>query len=347
MKYTPLLLLALLALLAGPARTASTLETIVVSPEPVERETTLDAVLEAVNRSTVASQTRARVVEILFDVGDYVEKNAVIIRFRDTEQRAQLERVRAGLAEAAARLADAETGYTRVKEVHDRGLLPRAELDKAAADLDAARARVEAAQAAVTEANENLEHTLVRAPYSGIVVERHIELGETAVIGQALMTGLSLEHLRAVVDIPQHAIAPLRVHAKARTILPDGRSIVSTELRIPPNADPATHTFRVLVSLPVADYGVFPGMLVKVAFTSHVEQQLLVPAAVVVNRSEVTAVYVVDAQGSVSFRYVRVGTPAADGRIPILAGLVSGERVARDPIAAGVAYKQQAGSLNQ
>jgi RND family efflux transporter MFP subunit len=276
-----------------------------------------------------------------------VEKGDVIIRFRDTEQLAQLERARAGLAEANARLTDAEAAYNRVKEVHDRGLLPKAELDKAAADLDAARARVEAAQAVVDEANEGMEHTVVRAPYSGIVVERHIELGETATVGQALMTGLSLEHLRAVVDIPQHAIAPLREQGKARIILPDGLSVVSTELRIPPNADPATHTFRVLVTLPIADYGVFPGMLVKVAYTSRMEEQLLVPAAAVVYRSEVTAVYVVDAGGNVGFRYVRAGTPAADGRIPILSGLVSGEQVALDPIAAGVAYKQRAGSGNE
>jgi RND family efflux transporter MFP subunit len=333
--------------LASALQSPRAQETVTVTLESVERETTLDAVLEAVNQSTVAAQTRARVEEIMFDVGDYVEKGTVIIRFRDTEQRAQLERAQAGLAEARARLTDSEASYNRTKEVHDRGLLPKAELDKASADLTSARARVEAAQAAVNEADEGLDYTVVRAPYSGIVVERHIELGETATVGQPLMTGLSLEHMRAVVDIPQHAIAPLRTEGKARVILPDGQSVESTELRIPPNADPTTHTFRVLVLLPVNDYGVFPGMLVKVAFTSRTDEQLLIPPEALVRRSEVTAVYVIDTEGHISFRYVRAGTPAADGRIPILSGLNGGEQVAIDPIAAGVAYKRQTGGANE
>ena len=322
-------------------------ETVTVMRESVERETVLDAVLEAVNQSTVAAQTSARVEEIVFDVGDYVEKGTVIIRFRDTEQRAQLERAQASLVEARARLADVEANYNRVKEVHDRGLLPRAELDKVFADLNSARARVESAQAGVNSAREGLEHTVVRAPYSGIVVERHIEMGETATVGQPLMTGLSLEHLRAAVNIPQHAIAPLRRQLKARVILPDGQSVESTELRIPPNADPSTHSFRVLVILPVNDYGLFPGMLVKVAFTSRTEEQIMVPAEAVVQRSEVTAVYVIQPDGEIKFRYVRTGTPAADGRVPVLSGLTGGEQVAIDPIAAGVAYKQQSGSGNE
>jgi RND family efflux transporter MFP subunit len=294
-----------------------------------------------VNRSTVAAQTSARVEEILFDVGDYVEKGAVIIRFRATEQQARLDSAAAALREALARLTDAEVNYNRVREVHGRGLLPKAELDRAEADLKSARARVEAARAAGDEAREGLEHTVIRSPYAGIVVERHIEVGETATPGRPLMTGLSLEHLRAVVDIPQSAIAPLREHRSTRVILPDGTSLEAGDLRIPPGADPTTHTFRVLVSLPEGSHGVYPGMLVKVAFASGTGETLLVPAAALVQRSEVTGVYVVDDGDRIAFRYVRAGSPAPDGRIPILAGVEPGERVALDPIAAGMAYKRQ------
>ncbi len=158
------------------------------------------------------------------------------------------------------------------------------------------------------------------------------------------MTGLSLEQLRAVVDIPQQHIGPLRQHRKARVILPDGRSLAVSEMRIPPAADAGTHTFRVLVTLPEGDFGVFPGTLIKVAFVSGEQTRLLVPAAAVVQRGEVTGVYVLGDQDAVSFRYIRIGTAAADGRIPALAGLAAGERVALDPIAAGIAYQRQSKS---
>lgn len=312
-----------------------------VAPAQVERETAFDGVIEAVNQATVSAQTSGRVVELPFDVGDYVEKGQVIVRLRDTEQRARLGNAQAVLAEAQARLAEAQLTYDRIKDVYERKLIAKAQFDRAAADLKSAQARAEAARAAVQEAAEGAEHTVVRAPYSGIVVQRNVELGETVTAGRPLITGLSLEQLRAVVDIPQQHIGPLRKHRKARLILPDGRSVTVSDMRIPPAADPGTHTFRVLVTLPEGDFGVFPGTLIKVAFVSGEQERLLVPAAAVVQRSEVTGVYVIGGKGAVHFRYIRIGTPAADGRIPVLAGLASGERVATDPIAAGIAYKRQ------
>ena len=102
-----------------------------------------------------------------------------------------------------------------------------------------------------------------------------------------------------------------------------------------------THSFRVLVELPPADYGVYPGTLVKVAFVSGEEDRLLLPADAVVRRGELTGAYVVDSAGRVSLRYLRLGTPAADGSVPVLAGLARGEKVATDPIAAGIAYRKR------
>jgi RND family efflux transporter MFP subunit len=327
---------------AAQAVNGNALATVTVEPARVSRETAFDGVIEAVNQSTVAAQTSGRVVELPFDVGDYVEKGAVIVRFTEAEQRARVNALEAAAAETKARLGEAQLAYNRTKEVYAKKLIAKAALDNAAADLDAARARAEAAQAALAEARESLAYTTIRAPYPGIVVARHVQLGETVTPGTPIMTGLSLEHLRAVVEIPQQHIGPLRKHRKARVILADGRSVEASELRIPPSADSATHTFRVLVTLPEGAHDVFPGTLVKVAFVSGEEERLLIPANAVVRRGEVTGAYVVDEKGRVSLRYLRLGTAAADGRVPVLAGLVAGERVATDPIAAGIAYKSQA-----
>lgn len=341
-RSTPALMLAATLLGLCGAADGNTLASVTVEPATVSRETAFDGVIEAVNQSTVAAQTSGRVVELPFDVGDYVEKGAVIVRFTEAEQRARVKALEAAAAEAKARLDEAQLAYNRTKEVYAKRLIAKAALDNAAADLDAARARADAARAALAEAREGLAYTTIRAPYAGIVVARHVQLGETVTPGTPIMTGLSLEHLRAVVEIPQQHIGPLRKHRKARVILPDGRSVEASELRIPPSADPATHTFRVLVTLPEGAHEVFPGTLVKVAFVSGEEERLLIPADAVVRRGEVTGAYVVDEKGRVSLRYLRLGTPAADGRVPVLAGLVAGERVATDPIAAGIAYKSQA-----
>lgn len=339
------IVLAILLCAPGPGATAqeaAALESVAATRERVVREVSFDGVLGAVNQSTVAAQTSGRVEEIAFDVGDHVQQGQVIVRLSDTEQRARLSSAQAAVTEARARLAEAELNHGRTREIFDRGLVARSALDAAAANLESAQARVAAAEAGVKEAREGTTYTEVRAPYSGYVVQRHIEIGETATVGAPLMTGLSLEHLRAEVEVPQSYISALREHRRARIVLPGGKALEATDMRLPPNADPATHTFRVLVTLPAGDHGVFPGTLVKVAFASGEEERVLVPASVVVQRSEVTGVYVFDEQDRVSFRYVRIGTPTADARIPVLAGIAAGERVAVDPIAAGIRYKQQA-----
>jgi RND family efflux transporter MFP subunit len=318
------------------------LEVVVVEMAQVARETAFDGIIEAIDQSTVAAQTSGRVVELQFDVGDYVDKGAVIARLTDTEQSARVRAAESAVAGARARLAEAQLSYDRTREVFDKQLIARAQFDKVVADYDSAQARLRSEQAALDQAREGLDYTVIKAPYAGTVVARHVQVGETVVPGMDLMTGLSLENLRAVVEIPQQHIGPLRKHATARVILPGGQSVLAAELRIPPSASSETHSFRVLVTLPKGDFQVYPGTLVKVAFVNGEIQRLLVPGEAIVRRGELTGVYVVSGTDRISLRYLRTGTPTADDSIPVLAGLEPGERVAIDPIAAGIAYKNQA-----
>lgn len=334
------LLLAASAAMLPSAVAAAELPTAAAEAATVAEEQVLDGVIEAVNQSTVSAQTTGRVVELPYDVDDYVEKGAVIVRLRDKEQQARLEQAQARLEEARARLAQAQSEYQRIRQVFEQGVVSKSRLDQARAEFESAGARVEAAQAALEGAREQLEHTVVRAPYSGIVRQRHVELGEAVTVGHPLMTGLSLEHLRVVSEVPQRHIQALREHRSARVLLSDGVTLAAAGLRIFPYADADTHTFRVRVDLPQGQHGLYPGMLVKVAFVSGRREQLLVPTRAVVRRSEVTAVYVRDDGGGLHFRQIRAGTPRPDGRTPVLAGLEAGERVVTEPGAATMALKR-------
>ena len=302
---------------------------VTASKQNVVREEQADATIEAVQQATVSAQVSGRIIEVNVDVDDYVPKGTVIVRFRDTDQRAALK-------SAQARYTEAEATYQRIQDVFKRKLASQSQLDTAEANFKAAKATLEQAQ-------EQLEHTVVRAPYSGIVVERLVEVGETASVGQGLMTGISLERLRAVAEVPQRYIDEVRKLGRARVIITDGQniSIPGVKLTFSPFADSTTHTFRVRVDLPANQEGVYPGMFAKVAFVTGEQEHLLVPTSAVVHRSEVTAVYVVNDDGRVSLRQIRTGHDLDDGHTEILAGLAAGEQVAADPIAAGIYLKQQ------
>ena len=302
---------------------------------PVER--LLDGTVEAINQATMSAQTSGRIAELYYDVDDYVEPGTPIVRFTDAEQQSALRQASAALAEAVARQNQANEDFDRVSGLFESGSASKREYDQALASRDAASARVTAARSAVETAEQQVEYTLVRAPYAGIVVERHVQVGETVGVGQPLMSGLSLENLRVVVDLPQQVAAEVRKHLTAYIVTGHGR-VKAENLTIFPYAHSASNTFRVRLDLPAGQFDLYPGMFVKVAFVVGESQRLLIPAGSLIRRSEVTGVYVVDEQDRVRLRQVRVGGTYGD-RTEILAGLRPGERIATDPVAAGIYLK--------
>lgn len=343
MPSRSLLSLILLAfpLLTGAATPPQDLPTAIAEYREVPREYRLDGILEAIRRTTVSAQTQGQVEEIRYDVDDYVEKDAVLVRLRDTEHRARVAQAAAELKSATAELERARDEHARIAGLFAKRNVSASAMDAAAAELKAAQAALESATAGLQQAQEQLDYTLIRAPYSGIVTHRHVELGEIASPGTPVMTGLSLDELRVVVDVPQSLIPAVRRGAAARIYLPDGEMQEASDLTIFPFADMGSNSFRVRVRLPESRPTLFPGMLVKIGFITGERQELLVPRAAVAYRSELTGVYLLADDGRLRFRQVRVGR-ALDEHLVILAGLAAGERVVLDPVAAAAAIKAQA-----
>lgn len=311
--------------------------------EITPRERIWNGTVEAVNQSTVSAQTSGQVAEIRYDVNDFVPKGAVIVRFTDTEQRAALRLANAALQEAQARLDEAGKEFERIQIMFENETVSKARFEQAKANNTAAKARTEAARSGVTTAKKQLEYTVVRAPYAGIVAERHIEVGELVRPGQPIMSGLSLQSLRISVDVPQSMFNPVREIGKA-FVYADDQRIPAASLTFYPVANPITNTFTVRVNLPDDSATLFPGMSVKVGFVVGEARRLLVPAEAVVRRSELTAVYIL-ADDRVSLRQVRLGR-RYDERIEILAGVTEGEWVATDPVQAGIYLKEHSASDN-
>ncbi len=330
-------------LLAVFPAAAEQLETTTAIRQLLPDEQRFDGRVEAVHRSTISARTSGEVVELPFDVNDYVPKNALIARIDDKQQKAALDEAVAGEARARARLGEAESDYRRKQRLFERKTVSKAVFENAETALKTARAELEQARAQLAQAREQWEYTRVRAPFAGVMIARLVEIGEHVGVGTPLATGLSLEKLRVEVAVPARYARHVRENPQARVQAPAGDEwLESREISLFPFADPQTHTFTARVQLPDGQHGMYPGLLVKVAFLVGRRQALLIPDSSIVHRSEVTGVYVVDAEGRVHFRQLRVGRPGPGGMRVILAGLEEGEAVALDPVAAGIALKQQA-----
>ncbi len=347
------------------------LEFITVNKKEVPNIQILNGQIEAVNKSTLSAQTSGSIEKLNYDVGDFVEKGQVIARIKSRSQRAGLTQAQASVGQAKASVGQARASYKatlasaeeananfkQIEAIYNRKLVSRAEYDKAKsamktanaqvlaakAALDAAKTDVTAASARKTQAGEQLGYTEVIAPFSGIVTERYVELGELVSAGKPIMTGISLNELRVTTEVPQGLIKGVRHYKQANVYLfGDEPAIPVKSLVFFPYADPLTNAFKVRAELKSGLNGIYPGAFVKVAFVVGKTTQLVIPETAVAYRGEVTGVYVLDEKGHPLLRQVRLGRKLDDGNIMVLAGLDDDEKIAQDPVHATLYLKRLA-----
>jgi RND family efflux transporter MFP subunit len=328
----PSILLRAVGVLAAAFLTAAHAQapaTATLQPREVDLTYAAEAVVEAVRQATVAVQVQGRVVEVRADAGQRVRKGELLMRI-DARESAE------NAAAAQAQHIQAKANYERMKNLYAQKFVSSAALDKADADYKAAAAAAGASGA-------TFSHSAVTAPISGIVAQRHTELGELASPGKPLVTVYEPGSLRVIASIPQYRVAEIRRNAKARLEFPEaGLWVDATRVEILPTADARSHTVTARLYLPAAVEGIFPGMAVRAHFVTGTGSKLTVPPQAVLRRGEVTGVYVVDARNVPRLRQVRLGEMLGNGELEVLAGLAAGDTVSLEPIKAGIQLKQQA-----
>jgi multidrug efflux system membrane fusion protein len=329
-----LLLVAMLAQ-AGPA----TLETVTVAATPAARTYVAEGVVEAVRQSTIAAQVPARIVEMRVRAGDTVKAGQVLVRLDPRTASDQLASSRAQVAAAQAQLDAARSDYERNRRLFEKRYISQAAMEQAETQFKAAQAQAKATTAQAGVASTQSSFTTLTAPYSGTVAGVGAELGDMASPGMALMTIYDPTELRVVAPLPESYVQVLAVDRPIRIALPGAattpRYIDATRTTLLPTVDPATHTRQVRLALPADAKELAPGMFARAIFplTLKDANRITVPTRSVLRRPEFNAVYVVDTDGRPQLRQVRLGRDAGVD-VEVLAGLVPGDRVAVDPVAA-------------
>lgn len=347
--YYRLFSLATCLLLVNPAISWAESKTPLQTTEAVLKEMPnylqTEGTVEAINQATINAQTSGTIIKINYDINDFVEKGAVLLEFKGVRNQAALDQAKAAVNTAQVMLTDARNEYNRVKSLADKKLVAVSQLDKAKAGLEAAESQTQAAKAGLAAAADQAGDTIVRAPFSGFVIQRHIELGENAMPGKPLFTGVSLNQLRVLTHIPQSFVSTVQQRQSAQILIggPDSteQPLKVKQMTIFPFAEKGSRHVGVRLNLEEGVTGLLPGMLVKAQFDLGNKPRLLLNRAAVFQRSEVNGVYIVNADGKISLRQVRLGNPYPENQIEILAGLEAGEKVALDPILAGQQLKAQ------
>ncbi len=319
------------------AAAAQGLSSASVEYRTVDQTYATEAVVEAVRQSTISAQVIGRIVDLRVDVGDRVKAGQVIARIDEREAAQAVATTQAQVAQARANVENARLEFERARRLLESKFVSQAAVDAAEANFKAAQAQLQAAQATAGQATVSKGHSTVIAPFSGIVSLRHVELGEMAAPGKPLFTAFDPADMRVIAEVPQSQIAQIKAFGRASVEIPStGQWLKVKSVTILPAADPRTHSNRVRLDLDANSKGVYPGVYARAHFAVGTARKLVIPAQAVIRRSEVVGAYVIDANGRPRLRQLRLGETAGEGYREVLAGVAPGEKVALEPVKAGM-----------
>jgi len=223
-------------------------------------------------------------------------------------------------------------GVSNMMGQSDSGLERQADLYAQGVGVDQARSSLEAAQANLAALDAAMKDFQSVAGFDGIVMAKHVEVGDTVQPGMPLITYAFVDYLRVEADVPVRLAAGLTEGMLVPTRLDAGAQVNAKVAQIFPVADPGRHTVTVKFDLPVGTPG-GPGMYAEVTVPDAsvpMQVQTSVPQEALVWRGSLPSVFVLDG-GKPSLRMVRVGYPLPDGRISVVSGLSGGEVVILNP----------------
>ena len=332
---------------AQAAAGAPQVPVVVVGAQAVGAGVALDGSLQAVRQSVLSAQASGRIASLSVKAGDRVKAGQVLAVIDDRATQAGVAQAQAGFAEADANLANAKAHFERTRDLRAQGFVAQAALDTAQAQLKAAQAGVAAARAGQTQAGVAQGFTRLTAPYDGWVLATHAEAGGLAMPGAPVLTVYAPQPIRAVVHVPASQQTLAQQAQRIEVQLPGtDRWVPPASQTSLPAADPVSQTVEWRLDLSAADgAGQVPGRQVRVRFVGGTaqpdSQRLVLPETALLRRGELTGVYVVSSKGEgqpagFALRAVRTGAVHGSAGVEVLAGLKAGDRVALDPVRAGL-----------
>lgn len=272
------------------------------------------ATVRPAERASIAAKLTGTIASFPHGLGAAVNRGDVLLTLSAPEAEARLR-------QAQAQLAEAERNADRARTLVTKGVnAPDTQRD--------AEDRLRYAQAAAAETEAYLSYATVRAPFSGVITEKHVLPGDLAAPGVPLLVLESTQRLRAEGTIPEKAAFSLKPGDSLRVLLDDDNApVTGTVEEVSAAADAVSRSVFVKVALPAGSAR--SGQFARLQVVHGLGKALLVPSSSITRFGQMERVFVV-IDGRASLRLVKTGRNLAD-RIEILAGLNAGEHIILAP----------------
>ena len=298
-------------------------ETVTSSPVRTDSwETALTAVgtLNAVEGVTLAAELAGKVTSIDFEAGTTVRKGDILVHQDTSSEKAQLPG-------AEAQVALTRTNLERMNQLLAKQLIAQADRDNAVAAADQAQAQADNLRTVI-------DKKTIRAPFSGHLGIRQVNLGQLLREGDPIVTLQSLDPIYVDFSLPQQELHLVRLGLAVR-VTTDAQPVVTLQGRVTainPLVDAQTRQIKVQATVANREQKLRPGMFVNVAVGLPVQQEVLaIPATAVLYAPYGDSVFIIedaaDKKGKVlRQQFVRLGVKRGD-YVAVTNGLKEGDTV--------------------
>ncbi|MBI1851576.1 MAG: efflux RND transporter periplasmic adaptor subunit [Planctomycetes bacterium] len=275
----------------------------------------------------IASRVLAEVKEVRKQPGDAVDAGEILVVLDGRDVEARVAQGEATLRSREEALHEATTENERTRRLFAKEASTQREVDLAGFRLAAATAEREAASKALDEARIQLTHTVIVAPFAGVILEKRVEPGDLASPGAPLLGLYDPNALRLEAEFDE-GLLPTLAKGQSLEVAIDAlaRTIQGQVSEVVPAVDPSSRTATVKVDLGEAP-GLRPGMFGRARTVRSTRSAILVPLAALVVRGQLEMVFTVAAdKRHARMLLVRAGKPIGED-VEILSGLESGTAV--------------------
>lgn len=282
--------------------------------------------IRAVHETVVASRILGRVTTLAITrAGQPVQKDDLLVEIEANDLRAIAEQARAAHRVAATRRDKAALDLSRTEQLVQQGAAAIDKRDTDRSALAAATAELERAAQNIAAADSALGFATIRAPITGIVVDKQVQPGDIVQPGQPICTLYDPTQLQLVAVVREELAGRLTLGQPVDVVLEAlGKQCRGTVAEIVPTAQANSRSFEVKVTGPCQP-GIVTGMFGRLLIPLDEVDELLVPERALRSTGQLDFVDVVE-HGVVRRRFVRAGD-RRDGEVQILSGLRAGETI--------------------
>lgn len=303
-------------------------EVVTVELQTISRTEHVPGSVIAKQNTQISSNVMAQVKQFKVRAGDKVSQGDLLITLKQDDFKAMLAQSEANINAVQASLNQAKKQLIRVTELQAKGLVPVSELDDAKAKFDNLTANLAGAKQQQTQAQVSLNYTQIKAPISGVVVERLAEPGDTATPGIPLLTLYNPKQLQLAFNVREQQAVKLKLGDRLNVSLPSLDMTTAANIsEIIPVVDNAARSLLIRLEIEPQP-GMIPGLYAQLHLPFESTQGVLVNPRWIHDFGQLSMMYVINAD-KIERRFVRLGEQF-DNQQHVITGLKAGDKIAVD-----------------